>query len=153
MPASDADLLKPRQSGLPAGPKNHTKTMQKRKGKSGDTKPENKWPEPQSARACAVETQFSTLWENSKFHRKCIHFSSLFLSFCIPFSSLFQKSRKRGPGSRPRVLKRHKNGSQGCPNGAPGCQNRAPRSPQVTKKTTHVYQGCQNGAPSVTMVS
>ena len=149
MPASAADLHQPRESGHPGGAKNHQKTMQKRKGKSGDTKRENEWPEPQSARACAVETQFSTFWENATFHRKCIHPSSLFLSFFIPFSSLFQKSRKRGPGSRPRILKRHQNGSQGCPNGGPG-QNGAPRSPQVTKKTTHVYQGCQNEPPSVT---
>ena len=123
------------------------------RSKSGGEKTEHECPEPQSARACAVETQFSTLWENSKFHRKCIHFSSLFLSFCVPFSSLFQKSRKRGPGSHPRVLKRHRNGSQGCANGAPGCQNGAPSKvppsnkkndtciPRVSKWSPKCYNG------------
>ena len=137
--------------------------MQKRKGESGGTQPENEWPELQSARACAVETQFPTFWENSKFHRKCIHSSSLFQSFFVPLSSLFPKSRKRGPGSRPRVLKRHQNGSQGYPNGAQRSQNGAPRSPSNKKKQRmctkgvkmepNVYQGCQNGAPGVTMGS
>ena len=126
--------------------------MAKRRSKSGGKKTENECPEPQSARACAVQTLFVTFWENSKFQRKYIHFSSLFLSFFVHFSSIFQKSLKRGPGSRPRVLKRHQNGSQGYPNGAQGSQNGAPRSPS-NKKTTNVYQGCQNGAKCVPRVS
>ena len=137
--------------------------MAKRKSKSGGEKTENECPEPQSARACAVQTLFVTFWENSKFHRKYIHFSSLFLSFFVPFSSIFQESLKRGPGSRPRVLKRHQNGSQGYPNGAQRSQNGAPRSPSNKKKQRmctkgvkmepNVHQGCQNGAPGVTMGS
>ena len=42
---------------------------------------------------------------------------------------------------------------KGAQTETPGGQNGAPRSPQVTKKTTHGYQGCQNGTPSVTMGS
>ena len=102
--------------------------------KSGGENTENDCPEPQSARACAVQTLFVTIWENSKLHRKYLHFSSLFLSFFVPFSSIFQESLKRSQGSRPRVFKRHKNGSQGCPNGAQGSQNGAPRSPSTKKK-------------------
>ena len=52
--------------------------MQKKGSKNGGTEPENQGPEPQSARAGAVETHFRIFWENSKNHRKCTHFSSLF---------------------------------------------------------------------------
>ena len=79
--------------------------MQKWESKNGGTEPENQGPEPQSARAGAVETHFRIFWKNSKNHEKCIHFSSLFRFFFAPFSRLFGKSRKRGPGSGPRAKK------------------------------------------------
>ena len=124
--------------------------MAKRRSQSGGEKTENERPELQSARARAVQTLLVTFWENSKLHRKYIHFSSLFLSFFVPFSNIFQKSLKRGPGSHPRVLKRHQNGSQGCPNGAQGSQNGAPRSssnkknkcvPWVSKWSARCHNG------------
>ena len=105
--------------------------MQKTESKNGGTEPENQGSEPQSARAGAVETHFRTFWKNSKNHRKCIQFSSLFHSFFAPFSSLFQKSRKRCPVSGPKAIKIHQNGPQGCPNGAQESTN--PKAPQRTK--------------------
>ena len=103
---------------------------------------------------------FSRKTRNSIENTSISHtFSVIFVSF----SSIFQKSLKRGPGSRPRVLKRHQNGSQGHPNRAQRSQNGGPRSPSNKKKQRmctkgvkmepNVYQGCQNGAPGVTMGS
>ena len=68
------------------GAKINEKTMLKRKGKSEGKKRINDWHEPQSARACVVETRFSIFWENLKFHPKCMYLASLFLRFCELFS-------------------------------------------------------------------
>ena len=69
--------------------------------------------------------------KNSKTHKKCIHFSSLFRFFFAPFSRLFGKSRKRGPGSSPKAIKIRQNGPQGRQNGAQESTIYAPRSHQV----------------------
>ena len=52
-----------RQAGHPGRPKNLKKTMQKWESKKGGTEPENQGPEPQSARAGAVETHFRIFWK------------------------------------------------------------------------------------------
>ena len=98
---------------------------------NGGTEPENQGPEPQSARAGAVETHFRIFWRNSKNHEKCIHFSFLFRLFFAHFSRLFGKSRKTGPGSVPRATKARQNGPQGRQNGAQESTIYAPRSHQV----------------------
>ena len=117
--------------GSPGKSKNLKKTMLKWTSKNGGTEPENQGPEPQSARAGAVETHFRIFWKNSKNHEKCIHFSSLFRFFFAPFSRLFGKSRKTGPGSVPRATKARQNGPQGRQNGAQESTIYAPRSHQV----------------------
>ena len=43
--------------------------MQKRKVESGGTQQENEWSEPQSVRACAVETHVGTLLEKLVFNK------------------------------------------------------------------------------------
>ena len=111
--------------------KTQKKNMQKRESKNGGTEPENQGPEPQSARAGAVETHFRIFWKNSKNHEKCIDFSSLFRFFFAPFSRLFGKSRKRGPGSSPRAIKIHQNGPQGTKTEPKKSIIYAPRSHQV----------------------
>ena len=68
---------------------------------NGGTEPENQEPEPQSARAGAVETHFRIFRKNSENQRKCIHFSSLFPSFFAPFSKLFGKTEKEVQGPAP----------------------------------------------------
>ena len=112
--------------GSPGKSKNLKKTMQKWESKNGGMEPENQEPEPQSARAGAVETHFRIFWKNSKNHEKRIRFSSLFRFFFAPFSRLFGKTekgvqgpapgfgknRKRGPGSGPKAIKIHQNGPQ-----------------------------------------
>ena len=118
-------------SGPSKGSKKHEKRMQKRESKNGGTEPENQGPEPQSARAGAVETHFHIFWRNSKNHEKCIQFSSLFHFFFAPFSRLFGKSRKTGPGSVPRATKARQNGPQGRQNGVQESTIYAPRSHQV----------------------
>ena len=92
--------------------------MLKWTSKNGGTEPENQGPEPQSARAGEVETHFRIFGKNSKNHKKCIHFSSLFRFFFASFSRLFEKSRKTGPGSVPKATKARQNGPQGRQNGA-----------------------------------
>ena len=111
--------------------KNLEKTMQKKESKNGGTEPENQGPEPQSARAGAIETHFRIFWKNSNNHKKCIHFSSLFRFFFAPFSKLFGKNRKRGPGSSPRAIKISQNGPQGRQNGAQESTIYVPRSHHV----------------------
>ena len=118
-------------AGHPGRAQKPQKTMQKWESKNGGTEPENQGPEPQSARAGAVETHFRIFWKNSKNHRKCIHFSSLFRFFFGSFSRLFGESRKRGPGSGPRPIKIRQNGAQGRQNGARESTIYAPRSHQV----------------------
>ena len=59
----------------------------------------------------------------------------------------FPKSAKRDPGPRPKVLKVHQNGTQGCPNGAQGWPNGTPGTPKVPKKQQSVPQVCQTGGP------
>ena len=88
-------------------------------------------PEPQSARAGAVETHFRIFWKNSKNHEKCILFSSLFRFFFALFSRLFGKSRKTGPASVPKATKARQNEPQGRQNGAQESTIYAPRSHQV----------------------
>ena len=117
---------------VPWDVQNHKKTMQKRVSKNGGTEPENQKPEPQSARAGAVETHFRIFWKNSKNHGKCIHFSSLFRFFFAPFSRLFGKSRKRGPGSGPRAIKIHQNGPEGAKT-EPKNQQSPPQGPTKYK--------------------
>ena len=73
-------------------------------------------------------------------------FSVLF----IHFSSLFLKSRKRGPGSRPRVLKTHQNGCRGCqteskdlkmePQGPPSNKKNNKCIPRVLKRSPMCYK-------------
>ena len=108
--------------------------MQKRESKNGGTEPTNQGPEPQSARAGAVESHFRIFWKNSKNHEKCIHFSSLFRFFFAPFSRLFGKSRKTGPGSDPRATKARQNGPQGRQNGA----QESPKVPPSTNSRGRV---------------
>ena len=47
-----------------------------------------------------------------KIHQLCLHLWYLFLWFWVPFSSDLPKSAQRGPGPRPKVLKRPENGPQ-----------------------------------------
>ena len=115
----------------PLGGQKPRKNDAKKGEKDGGTEPENQGPEPQSARAGAVETHFRIFWINSKNHRKCIHFNSLCPFFFGPFSRLFWESRKRGPGSGPRAIKIRQNGPQGRQNGAQESTIYAPRSHQV----------------------
>ena len=117
--------------GSPGRSKNHKKTTQKRESENGGSRRQNQGPEPQSARAGAVETHFRIFWKNSKNHEKCIHFSSLFRFFFAPFSKVFGKSRKTSPGSVPRATKARQNGPQGRQNGAQESTIYAPRSHQV----------------------
>ena len=65
----------------------------------------------------------------------------------------FPKKSPKGPGSRPRVLKRHQNGRQRVPKWSPGVSKFNPKakknvenlqhSPRVPKRSA----GCYNGAP------
>ena len=108
--------------GVPALPPNcdFAVPWEVQKPQKNDAKKEeqNQGPEPQSARASAVETHYRIFWKNYENHRKCIHFSSLFRFFFASFSKLFGKSRKTGPRSGPRAIKIHQNELQGRQNGA-----------------------------------
>ena len=117
--------------GSPGRSKNLEKTMLKWTSKNGGTEPENQGPEPQSARAGAVETHFRIFWKNSKYQRKCIHFRSLFRFFFAPFSRLRRKPKK---GSRVRPLA-HKNTSKWssrAPKRSPRINNLRPKVPPST---------------------
>ena len=109
------------------------KPVLKQGGQKGGPKDENKWPEPQSDRAGSVQTQFATFHENSKYHRRCLHFGYLCLSLLILLSSLFPKSRQRGPGPRPKVLQSHQNGSKGAPMDPKGVKMSPGPSPKVLR--------------------
>ena len=129
--------------------------MLERGAQKGGPKGENKWLDVYLEWAGAVQTLFATFHENSKYHRKCLYFGSHFRSLLVPFSRLFPKSGQRGPGPRPKVLKVHQNGAQGCPNGAQGCSNGAQgrpngaqRSPKVPKRRQSVPHACPTGGPS-----
>ena len=103
--------------------------MQKWESKNGGTEPENQGPEPQSARAGAVETHFCIFWENPKLHRFFLSISASFFSllFCIifePFPETSKKTSRVGPQS-------HKNTSKWTP-GAPK------RSPRISKLSPKV---------------
>ena len=141
MPASAADIPKPHESGLPAGPKNHQKLCEKGRVKVETQSQEmsglnlNPLAPAQSKRSFPLSGKTQNSIENASIP------APFFCPFLYLFSSLFPKSRTRGPGSRPRVLKRHQNGSQGCPNGAQGSQNGAPRFPQVAKKRQMYAKG------------
>ena len=50
------------------GAKKHKKTKEKGKGESEGEKTSNECPEPQSARACGVETQIDIFLENLTCH-------------------------------------------------------------------------------------
>ena len=83
------------------------KTMLKQGAQKGGPKGENKWLKHQSDRAGSIQMQFATFHENSKYHRKYFYLGSHFRRFVVHFSSLFSKSGRRGPGPRPKMLKRH----------------------------------------------
>ena len=99
----------------------------------------------------------------SHFPRK-LRISSKMTPFWFPFSitlgafsSLLLQSGPRGPGPRPKALKVHQNGAQGCPkwnqgcpNGAQGCQNAPPRSPKAPKRQS-VPKGGKLEAQGTTM--
>ena len=125
--------------------------MLKRGAQKGRPKGENKWLKHQSDRAGSIQMHLATFHENSKYHRKCLHFGSHFRSLWVPFSSLLLQSGPRGPGPRPKALKVHQNGAQGCPNGAQGCQNAAPRSPKAPKRRQSVPKGGKLEAQGTTM--
>ena len=127
--------------------------MLKRGAQKGRPKGDNKWLDVHLEWAGAVQTLFATFHENSKSQRKCLHLGSHFRYLLVPFSSLFPKSGQRGPGPRPKVLKVHQNGAQGCPNGAPGCQNGTQRYPKMPNRRKTVPQGSQTGNPGATMES
>ena len=118
--------------GSPGKSKNLKKTMLKWTSKNGGTEPENQGPEPQSARAGAVETHFRIFWKNFKNQGKYIHFSFLFRSFFAPFLRLFAKSRKRRPGSGPRAIKIRKINLKGAKT-EPKNQQSEPQGPTKYK--------------------
>ena len=91
---SPASFLVPKRlqasiSKVPGAAKKHKKMKEKGKDESEGEKTSNECPEPQSARACAVETQIDIFLENLTRHWKYLHSSSLSASFFVPFASRF----------------------------------------------------------------
>ena len=127
--------------------------MLKWTSKNGGTEPENQGPEPQSARAGAVETHFPIFWKN----RKIIEKTSISASFFSPFLTLFRGvSRKPEKGAQGPAREPQKH-TKMDPKGAqtePTNRQTEPQGPTKYEKHTKIsHQGWQSGAPSVTMES
>ena len=127
--------------------------MQKKESQNGGTEPENQRPEPQSARAGAVESHFPISWKNLKFHRASINFSYLFSPFLTLFRGVSRKPEKgaQDPATEPQKhTKMDPKGAQTEPTN----QQTEPQGPTKYEKHTKIsHQGWQSGAPSVTMES
>ena len=76
---------------------------------------------------------------------------SLFLLFCGSFLMIFSQKSPEGPGSRPRVLKRHQNGGQRVTKWSPGVSKFNTKATKSVENLQHVAQGSQNEAPGATM--
>ena len=63
----------------------------------------------------------------------------------------FPKKSPKGPGSRPRVLKRHQNGRQRVPKWSPGVSKFNPKAKKNVENLQQVAQESQNGAQGATM--
>ena len=75
--------------------------MQKWESKNGGTEPENQGPEPQSARAGAVETHFPIFWKNSKIIGNASILAPFFASFLALFRDFSEKAEKGVQGPAP----------------------------------------------------
>ena len=78
--------------------------------------------------------------------------------FGFPFSVLlwtffmtFPGKSPEGPGSRPRVLKKHQNGRQRVTKWSPGVSKFNTKATKSVENQQHVAQESQNGAPGATM--
>ena len=137
---SASTLAVPWIPGPPGGAHNPSKIDAKTKGSK--ERPKGSKQEPKDTckvricDACAVQM---TSHRKRNFPRKLkisSKMSPFWLPVGLPFWSLFHKSDPKGPGTDPKVPKRHQNGSQGCPNGAQGCPNGARRSPKSESKAS-----------------
>ena len=106
--------------------------MQKRKSENGGTEPENQGPEPQSARAGAVETHFRIFWKYSTNHEKGIHFNSLYASFLYLFRDFSGKAEKQVQGPSPGPQKHVKMDLKGAKT-EPKNQQSTPQGPTKYK--------------------
>ena len=127
--------------------------MQKTESKNGGTEPENQGPEPQSARAGAVETHFPIFWKNLKIIETTSISTPFFSSFLTLFRSVSRKPEKgaQDPATEPQKhTKMDPKGAQTEPTN----QQTEPQGPTKYEKHAKIsHQGWQSGAPSVTMES
>ena len=124
--------------------------MLKRGAVKGSPKVKNKWPEPQSAAAGSVQTQFAIFHKTSKCHRKCLHSGYLFLSLLVHCSSLFQKVAKGVQGAAPKCYKDTKmdpKGAHMAPKGAQMVPKWSPRVPKWAPKVTQSAQRTPKATP------
>ena len=104
--------------------------MQKWESKNGGTEPENQGPEPQSARAGAVETHFCIFWKNSTCHRTLVHFSFLLFFFWCNFRAFSRNVEKEVQGPAPWPSR--------APKRSPRINNLSPKVPPSTNSRGRV---------------
>ena len=111
--------------------------MRKWESKNKGTEPENQGPEPQSARAGAIETHFPIFWKNLKI----IENTSISAPFCPSFLTLFRSvSRKPQKGAQDPATEPQKHIKMD-PKGAqtePTNQQTEPRGPTKYEKHAEI---------------
>ena len=123
---------------VPQGsPKTIKKTMQKRESENGGTEPENQGPEPQSARAGAVETHFRIFWKNSKIRGNASIPAPFFAFFCSFFET-FREKPKKGSRVWPQGHKNTSKWTSRAPKRSPRINNLRPMVPPSTNSRGRV---------------
>ena len=116
--------------------------MQKKESENGGTEPENQGPEPQSARAGAVETHFPIFWKTLTIMENTSISAPFFSSFLTVFRGVSRKPEKgdQDPATEPQKhTKMDPKGAQTEPTN----QQTEPQGPTKYEET------CKNKSPRV----